>query len=74
MTEMERLAVALEKVAEKSKERKTELWALAIWGIIVVANGTEYVNIPTEQMLAYTGAVATYIGGRTAKKIFGKDK
>ena len=46
-------------------KQATEFWALIGLGLLILANGTEYVTLPWEQIQWYGGIVATYIAGRS---------
>ena len=48
--------------------KSTEFWALVLLAVLVVANGTEYVNIPTDQFMWFGGGVMSYIGARAWNK------
>ena len=55
-------------------KKSTEFWMLVAFMLMVVANGTEYVNVPAETIRFVGGMVGVYIGGRSwvkAKAAFG---
>ena len=52
----------------KSGKQSTEFWLTLAFGVVFVANGTEYVNIPWDQMIVLAGIFGVYTGGRSFVK------
>ena len=48
-----------------SGRQSTEFWSLIALGLLIVSNGTVYVDLPWQMVQWYGGVVATYIGGRS---------
>ena len=46
----------------------TEFYALIAAIVMVMANGSQYINIPTDQLQWAFGLIAAYIGSRTVVK------
>ncbi len=46
-------------------KQATEFWALIGIGIMILANGFDFITVPWEQVQWYGGIVAAYIGGRS---------
>ena len=45
--------------------KSTEFWMLVAFMLTVLANGTEYVNVPDETIRFVGGMVGVYVGGRS---------
>jgi hypothetical protein len=58
--------------------KSTEFWMFVATGIMLVANGTSFVNIPWDQIVVWMAANGLYAGLRTTEKVValknGKDK
>jgi len=52
----------------KSGKQSTEFWLSLAFGVVFLANGTEYVNIPWDQMIVLAGVFGVYTGGRSFVK------
>ena len=48
--------------------KSSELWLVVACGVMLLANGTEYVNVPWETMQWYIGLTGVYAGGRSVVK------
>lgn len=46
----------------------SEFWLTLSFAALIVLNGTRYVEIPWEQIIAYATLALGYTGGRTLKK------
>lgn len=49
----------------KAGKQSTEFWALIGIGVLILANGSQWIDIPWEQIQWYGGIAATYIAGRS---------
>ena len=52
----------------KSGKQSTEFWLTLAFGVVFLANGTEYVDIPWDQMIVLAGVFGVYTGGRSFVK------
>jgi len=48
--------------------RTTEFWMFAATGIVMIANGTSFVNVPWDQFTIWMGAFGLYTAARTTEK------
>lgn len=48
--------------------KSTEFWVLVLTGILMVANGTSWVEVPWDQFTVWMAANGLYIGARTTEK------
>lgn len=46
----------------------SEFWLTVMYALIIVLNGTEWVNIPGQEMIALAGVMGVGIGGRQILK------
>lgn len=46
-------------------KKSTEFFALMLYAVVLLANGTEYVNVPWDQLTVFGGMVAAYGGFRS---------
>lgn len=46
-------------------KQTTEFWLVLAYGLMVLANGTDFINVPGDQMTVLAGIFATYTGGRS---------
>lgn len=49
-------------------KRTTEFWLMVATGVFLLANGTEWINVAPEQVMAWMAAVASFTGLRTWEK------
>ena len=49
----------------KSGPKSSEFWAVVIYAVVLVLNGTEYVGIPADQMTVFAGLIGSYVVGRS---------
>ena len=52
----------------KNGKRSTEFWLCLAFGVVFLANGTAYVDIPWDQMIVLAGVFGVYTGGRSHVK------
>ncbi|KKN82619.1 hypothetical protein LCGC14_0306840 [marine sediment metagenome] len=52
----------------KSGKQSTEFWLSLAFGVVFLANGTEYVDIPWDQFIVLAGVFGVYTGGRSHVK------
>ncbi len=45
--------------------QSTEFWMLVAFMLMVLADGTEYINVPAETIRFVGGLVGVYVGGRS---------
>ena len=48
--------------------RTTEFWLMVAFGVMLLANGTEFIAVPWDTLTWFGGMVAVYTGGRSAVK------
>ena len=51
--------------------KSTEFWMSVLSGVVMVANGTDYINIPWDNFMVWLGANGFYVGARTVEKVAG---
>lgn len=49
----------------KPGPKSSEFWAVVIYAVVLVLNGTEYVEIAADQMTVFAGLVGSYVLGRS---------
>ena len=49
--------------------KTTEFWMTVLSGVILLANGTSFVDIPWDQFVIWMAANGLYIAGRTTEKV-----
>lgn len=52
--------------------KTTEFWMFVATGLVLILNGTSYVNIPWDQYTVWMAANGLYVAGRTAEKVAAK--
>ena len=50
-------------------KNSTEFWLTVFTGFVMLANGTELLNIPWDQFVIWMGANGIYTGARTLNKL-----
>ncbi len=55
----------------KSGNKSTEFWLVLAYGVMTLVNGTEFVNVPWDQMTVLAGVFSVYAGGRSWVKAKG---
>lgn len=53
-------------------KKTSELWLILSVGVMAIANGTDFINVPWDVVTWYAGLAGVYTGGRSVVKMADK--